>query len=136
LRLVLGCDEMVGAWVGEKIGTKIMPPYVAIGATSDGVDLCAGAVFNDYTGSNLEITLAADHGLTRGNIRAAMHYAFVQIGVVRLSAKTKRSNKIVQRMLPRMGFKFEGVSARYFGPNKSDDAMRFVLFSEDARKWL
>lgn len=134
--LILGCDEMVAAWVGEKLGTKFIPPYTTIGATKDGNDLCAGAVFNDYTGSNLEITLVSDGGLTRGNIRAVFSYAFDQVKVNRLSAKTKRSNKAMRRMLPRFGFKFEGISAQYFGPTRADDAIRFVLFHEDARKWL
>jgi len=135
LRLILGCDEMVASWVGEKLGTVIQPPYTAIGLTKDGLDLCARAVFNDFTGSNVEMTVAST-GVSKGFARAIAAYVFRQLGVNRLSIKTKRSNKAVQRLAPRLGFKFEGISARYFGPSKADDAIRYVLFPEDARKWL
>ncbi len=136
MRLVIGCDEMVASWVGERLGVRIVPPYTAIGATKNGSDLCAGAVFNDYTGANIELTVAGDV-IPAAFSRAILNYVFVQIGALRLSIKTKRSNKHVQKMLSsRKAFKFEGISPRYFGPARSDDAIRYALFAEDARKWL
>lgn len=135
MRLIFDCDEMVASWVGERLGVQIQPPYTAIGMTRDGMDLCAGAVFNDFTGSNVEMTVASI-GVSKGFVCAVARYVFGQLAVNRLSIKTKRSNKAVQRLAPRLGFKFEGISARYFGPTKADDAIRYVLFPEDARKWL
>ncbi len=134
--LVFNQHDTVACWVSEKIGTLISPPYVAIGATKDGHSLCGGAVFNDWNGHNIEITLASDGCLTRGTIRAVYHYLFNQSKAGRVSAHTRRSNKAMREMFPRFGFEFEGVARRYYGPAKADDAFLFVLFPENARKFL
>jgi hypothetical protein len=134
VRLVFGQDDQVAKWVSENIGIVMVPPYVAIGGTRDGRTLCIGVVFNDYNKSNVEISLYGPGALTRGNISAIYQYAFNQLGVNRVTAKTRRTNKRMQKLLPKFGFKYEGTSARYFGPSKADDAIRFVLFPEEAEK--
>lgn len=136
MKLVFGRDDLVAQWVSENLKLPMIPPYVAIGGTRDGKTLCIGVVFNLYNHSNINITLYGPGGLTRGNIRSIYHYAFEQLKVNRVTAMTRRSNKNMQRLLPRLGFKFEGTSACYFGSEKSDDAIRFVLFQDDARKWI
>ncbi len=137
--LVFNQHDRVARWVSEKIGSLISPPYVAIGATKDGHALCGGAVFNDWNGHNIEITLASDGCLTRGTIRAVYHYLFNQSKAGRVTAHTRRSNKAMRNMLPRFGFtpEFGGQPAkRFFGPSKADDAFVFVLTPENARKFL
>jgi hypothetical protein len=136
VNLVFNRDRDVAEWVTDKIGLVISPPYTAIGATMDGRSLCAGAVFNQWNGSSLEITLYGPGCLTRGNVSGIYHYVFVQCGAQRLSATTKRSNRRMCRLLPRLGFEFEGISKRFFGPHKQDDAMRYALFPEQALKWI
>jgi predicted nucleic acid-binding Zn ribbon protein len=136
VRLVFGQDEQVAAWVCENLGVTISPPFTAIGATRDGFTYCIGAVFNRWNGSDLEITLYGPGGLTRGNLRGIYHYVFVQCGANRLSAVTPRSNANMRKLLPRLGFEFEGTSKRYFGTSRKDDGMRYVLFPENALKWM
>ena len=136
IQLVFGQDDIVAGWVSKKIGALISPPFVAIGVTRDGTALCGGTVFHHWNGHNLEITLASDGAITRGTLRAIYHYMFEQVDAGRVTARTRRSNKTMRDMLPRLGFQFEGVSRRYYGPNKADDAFVFVLFPENARKFL
>lgn len=136
IRLIFGQDELVASWVAEKVGSLISKPYVAIGATKDDQSFCAGAVFNNWNGHNIEITLASDGGLTRGTIRGIYHYLFVQSKAGRVTAHARRNNKIMRAMLPRFGFQEESVAKRYYGPMKRDDAFVFALFSENARKYL
>jgi hypothetical protein len=136
LRLVFGADDLVASYVGANLQQIMVPPYTAIGGTVDGETLCIGAVFNQWNGSNLDISLYGPGALRRGAIRAVYHYAFEQTGAQRLTAITRRSNKTMQRLLPRFGFQFEGTSKRFFGPSKADDGLRFVLFPEQARKWM
>jgi hypothetical protein len=136
VRLVFGEDELVANWVGVNLDLKFIPPYTAIGGTADGKSLSIGAVFNQWNGANLEITLYGPGAMRRGCIRGVFHYAFKQAGALRLTAKTRRSNEAMRAMLPKFGFEFEGVSKRYFGPLKKDDAFRFVLFPEAAEKWM
>ena len=134
MNLVFGQDHAVAQWVSENIGIVMVPPYVAIGGTRDGKTLCVGVVFNEYNGSNIVISLYGPGALTRGNIRAIYQYVFAQLGVNRVTANTRRTNKRMQKLLPKFGFKYEGTSARYFGPERADDAIRFVLFPEEAEK--
>lgn len=136
IRLIFDHHDLVADWVAERVGSVIAKPYVAIGATRDEQTFCAGAVFNNWNGHNIEITLASDHGLTRGTIRGIYHYLFVQSKAGRVTAHTRRSNKVMRAMLPRLGFQEEGVVKRFYGPNKRDDAFIFALFPENARKFL
>lgn len=134
MRLVFGYDNAVAEWVGKNLGVTIYPPFTAIGGTHDGLTLCSGVVFNCYNGSNIDITMYGPHGLTRGAISIVYQYVFDQLKVNRLTALTRRSNKRMRQILPRLGFRYEGISARYFGPHRADDAVRFVLFERDARQ--
>ena len=139
MRLVFDQHDLIAEWVSKRIGALIAKPYVAIGATKDGKTLCGGAVFNNWNGHNIEITLASEGGLTRGTIRAVYHYLFEQSKAGRVTAHTRRSNKAMREMLPRFGFvpEFGGQPARrYYGPNKADDAFVFVLTPENASKFL
>lgn len=136
MRLVFGQYDLVADWVAERTGSLIAKPYVAIGAVREGDMLCGGAVFNNWNGHNIEITLASEGCLTRGTIRAVYHYLFVQSKAGRVSAQTRRSNKAMREMFPRFGFRFEGVARHFYGPTRADDAFRFVLFPDNARKFL
>lgn len=136
MRLVFNEDAIVADWVSQKVGYIIHPPFVAIGATRDDKTLCGGAVFNGWNGHNIEITLASERCLTQGTIRGIYSYLFNQLRAGRVSAHTRRSNKIMRAIFPRLGFQLEGVARRFYGPHKADDAFMFVLFPNDARKFL
>jgi hypothetical protein len=125
----------IAEWVGNRLGVIISPPYVAIGMTDDDRLYCGGVIFNSWNGANIEITVAMDRGPTRGVIRALQHYVFVQSKATRVTAHTKRSNKKVRKLLPRLGFKYEFTRERYYGPSRADDAFAFVLFPENVRKF-
>lgn len=133
MKLVFGEDDRVAKWVGDHLNIQMTPPYVAIGGTLNGQDLRIGVVFNNWNGSNFDISLYGPRSLRRGDLRAIYHYAFEQAGAVRLTAITRRSNENMQRMLPRLGFEPEGESKFYFG---NEDAVRFVLFRQAAEKWM
>ena len=135
MRLIFNDDARVAGWVSERIGHPISPPYVAIGMTDDGRLYCGGAVFNCWNGANIELTIAMERPVTRGILRALYHYVFIQSKATRLSAHTKRSNKKVARLLPKLGFQFEGVAKRYYGPNKPDDALCYALFPDTTSKF-
>jgi len=135
LIIVYGQDALVGEWASKTLGREIVPPFVTMGFSRDGQNLHGAAVFNDWNGSNLEITIIGPGCLTRGNIRAVYSYVFGQIRANRLTAKTARNNKRMLRLLPRLGFTWESVAKRYFGPEKRNDAIVFALFRENAEKW-
>jgi RimJ/RimL family protein N-acetyltransferase len=135
---VFGHDDLVAQWVSQKTGDVYSPPYACIGFTRDNQTLCAGVVFNNWNGSNVEISLASDGGITRENIGVVYRYAFVQCKANRITAHTRRSNRKMRALLPRLGFskEAEGVLPRFYGPKRADDAFVFGAYPETVRKWL
>jgi hypothetical protein len=133
--MLFGQDEAVAEYVGRMLGMVIHPPFTAIGFLRDG-DLVGGAVFNGYNGANIELTLYCPN-VSRGTIRGMVHYAFVQLGCIRVTAKTKRANKRACRNLNKAGFQFEAILRRFFGPQTADDAIVYRLDREIALpRWL
>ncbi len=136
MRLVFGRDDEVAAWTSQHLGMAIHPPYTAIGVEDEEGTPKGGVIFNDWNGSNLEITICGPGAMKRGIIRAVFHYAFIQAGANRLTAKTKRSNKLMCKMLPKFGFVFEAVLKRYYGVQRENDALVFRLDPATALKWM
>ena len=136
MKLIFGHDEFIANAVGQALGVSIHPPYTAIGFADASEVIRGGAVFNNYNGSNIELTMFAPRAVTKGLIRAIVHYVFVQLECNRLSARTKRSNKPAQVMLPKIGFKWEANLKAYYGKEKSNDAVLFCLDRKTAlSKW-
>ncbi len=140
IRLVYGDDFRVCAYIEHRLRQVFSPPYTTIGATADEAKtICGGALFNHWNGSNIEITLAVAPGvLNRRTIGAVYKYMFEHIGARRATAITRRSNILMRDLLPRLGFNAEpeGVLKQFYGPHKADDGFVFVLFPEQARKFL
>ena len=135
MQLAFGYDEAVAKYVGENLGVTIHPPFVAIGIVSHET-LIGGMVFNNYNGSNIDVTVFTAKPATRGIIRAGAHYVFNQLGCNRVSAITRRSNSRASRVIPKMGFKYEATKKRWFGPEKADDGIAYVMLREHAARWL
>jgi hypothetical protein len=136
MRLIFDRDEEIADWVAESLGVILYPPFTAIGAVDEFGIFRGGAVFNEYNGFDVSVTIAGDGIITRGNWRSVIDYVFNQSGCLHMSAKTRRSNKLVQSIAPRLGFKFVAVLPQYYGPDKADDAIMYRLSRADAyKKW-
>lgn len=136
MRLVFGRDDEVAAWTSQHLGMAIHPPYTAMGVADLDGNLCGGAVFTDWNGSNIEIAICGPGAMKRGVVRAAFSYVFLQVGASRLTAKTKRGNLLMRKMLPKFGFEFEATLKRYYGVQRENDALVFRLDPATALKWM
>lgn len=135
--LIYGQDEAVAAWAGERLGVAFQRPYVAIGIARSG-ESCGAAVFNEhYRGGNIELTFVGHGMLSRRVQKALAEFAFLRCGASRITIRTMRRNLTARKLLGRGNrFHFEGVQRQYYGPEKGDDALVYVLFKEQAGKWL
>lgn len=104
-------DDRVARFVGARVGSIIYPPFTCMGIERDG-EVIAGAVFNCFTGPDIEVTVAG-HGWTRGFFKAVGQYVFEQLGCVRLQITTEQ--EAIARVSERMGGKREGVLRDKFG---------------------
>jgi hypothetical protein len=131
-----GHDAEVAKFVGDGLDREILPPYVSIGVLDDLLVLRGGMVFNDYTGPNIEITIYGPGQITRQSLKVAFGYVFEELKCIRLTARTRRDNRLMCKLLPRLGFDYEATMKQYFGPDRADDALVFRLTHAYASKWM
>ena len=114
-RLVFGRDDELAAWA-EAIFPECAPicrPFTSIGFAGDDGKIMGVAFYNNFRHNHGDIELsfvaATPIWATPGNIRAILHYPFVQLGVKRLTAHTAKSNKRLRKLMERFGARLEGV---------------------------
>lgn len=135
--LVGGQDQAVAAWAGHELGVTFMQPVAAFGIVDEQSKIKGAAIFNDYyKGGNIELTYLGCGTISRNIIRQLARYAFTGNGVLRVTCKTRKSNVLVRRLLPRLGFRLECTLKNYFGSAKGDSALVFVLHKADAKRWI
>lgn len=123
--------DAIGEYVGNKLGVKISPPFTAIGFLTNDRRPLSAFVFNDYTQSNIEMTVYAEPGgITREVLRYVASYVFLKNKCRRLTVRTKKRNKRVLKLAPRYGFKYECIAKHFFA---DDDAVVFRMLKEDCR---
>jgi RimJ/RimL family protein N-acetyltransferase len=108
---VIVTDDRVARFVGARVNAIIYPPFTCMGIERDG-QVIGGAVFNCFTGHDLEVTVAG-HGWTRGFLKAVGDYVFRQLGCIRMQVTTEQ--EAIARVSERMGGRREGVLRDKFG---------------------
>ena len=137
MNIIAGHDQAVAEWAGAMLGVRFQEPFTAFGFTDKNGAINGACVFNDYyPGGNVEWTYVGPSSFSRSSLRFMARFCFDELKATRVTAKTRRSNSVVRRLLPKGGFLFECTQKRYFGPSKGDDALVFVMHRENAEKWL
>lgn len=134
-QLALGNDDAVARWLGEKLGVVFHPPYVTMRIEDETGRMHAAYLFNNYNQHSIEVSIYGAACVKRRFIRAVCSYAFDQLGVMHLRGRSRRGNKPMVHLFPRLGFTYEATLKNYFGPKKSDDALMFRASRSDAEKW-
>jgi RimJ/RimL family protein N-acetyltransferase len=129
--LVFGHDPAVAAWTFNTFQRCPMPCNAAIGIVRDG-DLVGSALFQNFSGHNVELSYYGPNTFSAGIARALARYTLQRFNVDRLTMRTNRKETSIIKMFHRFGFKFEGVQHRFYGP--FGDAAVFVLFREDLER--
>lgn len=136
MKLVTGADHIVAEWAQDRLGPMLFSSYRAFGVADDDGQLRGAMLFHDYNGSNIEITIYGPGCIRRALICYAFDYAFRVNRAERLTARTRRGNARMRKMLPKLGFIYEGTSKHYYGPNRGDDALNYALFPPAAARWM
>lgn len=119
-------DERVARFVGERIGESIYPPFTCIGIERDSA-IVAGAVFNCFTGPDVQVSVAIEGPITRAFVRACGRYVFVQLGCERATFITEHPHVI--NLAERLNAQTEGRLRNHFGPGR--DGIILGLLKED-----
>ena len=107
-------DDRVARFVGAQIDAIIYPPFTCIGIERNG-EIIAGAIFNCFTGHDVELTLAGQ-GWNRPFLRAIGEYPFGQLGCYRVQMTTEQEK--VAEYAERLGARREGLLRGKFGPGR------------------
>lgn len=130
-KLVFDRSEEVAAYLERRLNTVLHAPYTTIGLEQAG-RIVGGWLFNDYNGSNIEISAALDRPLTRGVIRAVAKYVFGQLRVRRVTARCRADNEKSAALIRRLGFAPVLYDPKYY---PDGDALVFVLYRHQCR-WI
>jgi hypothetical protein len=114
-------------WAAERVGMVFHPPYSGIAFERD--DECrAVAIFQNYTGSDVEITIAAVE-LPRRFLRAIRRYVVEQLHCRRATFKTKPTNSCAVKAMSRLNAICEGRQHKFYADGS--DALIFAIHDED-----
>jgi RimJ/RimL family protein N-acetyltransferase len=126
--------EMVGQYVAEKTGMELVPgQFAAMMVVNDNKDFVAGVVFTNFRKTDIEVSCASESPAAwRPDVcRAIFKYIFEQLGCVRCTSITVKSNKKARAFLESLGFQLEGnVRLGYDGRR---DALIYGLLASECR---
>lgn len=104
-------QEMMVAWAAERIGFPFRPDAKAIGwAGADG-ELRAVTIFDGFSPCDCNMHIASDGSrswLTRGYMRAAFAFPFIQLRLRRVTGLVPAKNKAALKFDLGLGFEREG----------------------------
>lgn len=129
--------QMLAGHFVKNTGYPVTGPYMSMGWIKDGV-LIGEAIFNDYTGSNIEIHIYGPGAMTRRALREAYNFAFNMNGCHRMTAKPFKHNKKLLQVLERIGFVYEFTQEKYYKENDGSitDALVYKLTRENIPDWI
>lgn len=135
--LLLGADQFIAEYVRQRIpqmreAGASFGPYTAIGVVRRGV-LLGGVVYHNFRTWDVEVSVAFDRAdwCLPKTLRGLFSYPFDQLGCVRMTAITPRSNEHTRAFLEGLGFKLEGVARK--AVSGREDAFIFGILREECR---
>lgn len=137
-QLVFNRDEELILWA-EKVCPDCAPisrPSTTIGIASSSGEIMGVAIYMNFIHYDVQICFVTDDPswATPGNVRAILHYPFIQLGVKRMTAITNKSNKKARKLLEGVGFALEGTHP--YGDNGVKTSLTYGLYSNKAARWL
>lgn len=120
--------QIVSAFVSGQTGDQYTDVMRALGILSREGRIIGGVLLTNYTGFGVELTLAGKGCISRSAWQAIGDMAFGELGCERISVTTRKSNKRVCRLAPRLKFKFEGIARCFYG--REDGVVYSMLRNE------
>lgn len=123
--------ERCGKWIIERVPfvKQWLGGYQAIGLEIDG-ELAAVVVYENFTGYDINMSLAVEKRATKGFLRVAFGYPFLQLGCHRISGEVASRNKPMIALMDRLGFTVEGVKRDAI---PGDDLIQYGMTRKECR---
>lgn len=121
-------DEEIAKWTFLTFNVQAWPFVKAVGLLR-GNELVGSFMFQEFNGSNAELSVYGPGAMTPRVIREMARAALLLLGVNRLTVRTKRKNRHITSTIEKFGFKFEGIQKMFYGPK--EDAIMFGILKPD-----
>ena len=121
----------LAAIAGSELSVTFAPPFIALASLSEEGNIAGVVVLNNYDSCNIDLTAVGRGAFSLGVVRAICTHVFDNLGCSRITAKTRKSNKVVRRLLGRHA-KFEATLKNWFG---NEDALQFRMCRDEC-PWL
>ena len=111
-----------------------MQYHSAIGLLDPSGALVGGIMWTAYNGSDVELHYTGPRHLTRGIVRFIMAYALIELGVNRITVRTRKES--MARGVLKLGAVYEGTVRRLYGPTDAPEhaGRQFAFFRETIEK--
>jgi hypothetical protein len=113
----------------------VAPPYSAMCWINDKDEIVASVLFNDYNKFNIDAHICMPGTFSINKIRDIFKYVFEFLKCTRLTAKPKRSNKMVVKLIERLDFTSEATLNEYWGIGAENDALVYVFKADKLEQW-
>lgn len=133
--VIYGQDKRICEWVADAVSESEFILARGIGLEEDG-KLIAGVVYENYTGKNITMHVAAVPGkrwLNREFLYRSFAYPFVQLECFRVTGLVKTDNFEAQKFDEHLGFKREGLLRR--ACEDGTDLILYGMLKEECR-WI
>lgn len=128
--------QIIANWHQTTGNVFVAPPYSAMCWTNDKNEIIASALFNDYNGFNIDAHICMPGTFSKQKIKDIFNYVFVFLKCTRLTAKPKRSNQMVVKLIERLDFIPEATLNEYWGLGSENDALVYVFKSNNLETWI
>lgn len=118
-------------WLSTRLTGKVNA-IQAIGLEKDGKIIAAFA-FSDWTGPDIELSVASEGSITRELLKRVAQYVFVQLNCRRATCNISVNNHKSIRFVQRNGWVLEGRRRQWC--NDGSDAWMFGLLKSEC-KWI
>jgi RimJ/RimL family protein N-acetyltransferase len=122
-------NRQIAAWVGAELGVTFAPPFFAVASLDHRGVIIGAVVLNNYDAANIDLTAAGEGAFTPSVVRQVCSFVFDHLGCVRITAKTRRSNHRVRKLLKKHAV-FEAMLRNWFG---DEDAFQFRMCRDECR---
>ena len=110
-------DKEIADWSFTTFNVQPWPFVKAVGLLR-GNELVGSFMFQEFNGSNAELSVYGPGAMTPRVIREIARAALLLLGVNRLTVRTKRKNRHITSTIEKFGFRFEGIQKMFGGEKK------------------
>lgn len=139
MRLLVGEQhkKVIADWCAMKLGCHFGSIYHAIGVIpTGGGELLGAAVLHDLTAHDVELSMYGPKTLTADLCRLIGYYCFLDRNLQRLTIVIPRHKSKLRLKVMKLGFKYEGIKRRLYGPFKRHDGVMFGMLRSEAGMFL